>query len=89
MAQFNPNISLNMVKVLERELETLVKNTITEKVIKTELARAEEELREKIKPIVEQVTIGKVDHFKDLLRIREEIHVYLHWHDEQTPPTRQ
>lgn len=73
----------NMLKVMEQHLEKIVKETITENLVKEATAEFQKRFRENLKPLVDNITMGKIEHMKDVMRMREEIHVYVHHKDEK------
>ena len=75
--------SLNMVELLKAGLEDEVKKVVTERLVREQLKAYEKELRGIIKPVVESVSFKGIESIKDHMRLREELHVYLHWDDEQ------
>jgi len=75
--------ALNIVELLKAGLESQVKAVLTEEIVKAEMQAAEKRLREQIKPLVEGITFRGVENLKDMMRMREELHVYLHWDDKQ------
>lgn len=82
------NTSLNMMELLEAGLEREVKKAVTEELVKKEMAEFEEKLREQIKPLVNEISFKGIESMKDMMRLREELHVYLHW-DEADPVTKE
>ncbi len=77
--------NLNMVELLKAQLQKEVGLIIVEEIVAVELKAFEEKLRERIKPLAEKITFGKVERMKDLMRVRDELYVYLHWEDEEKP----
>ena len=77
------NRSLNMVELLRAGLEEEVKKAVTEEIVKIEMAEFEERLREKVRPLVNEISFRGIESMKDMLRLREELHVYLHWNDDE------
>jgi len=82
MAQTKPNLN-NFISLAKSGLEKEVKKAITEQMVREQLKEYEVKLRETIKPIVESVAFKGVEGLKDAMRLREELHVFLHWDDEQ------
>ena len=77
------NDNLNMVQLLKDGLEKEVKKVVTEKLVKEQMKEYEQTLRATIKPIIERVSLKGIESIKDAMRIREELHVYFHWDEEQ------
>jgi len=82
------NANLNMVELLKTGLEREVKKAVTEEIVKKEMVDFEAKLREQIKPLVNKVSFNGIESMKDMMRLREELHVYLHW-DEAEPVTKE
>ena len=74
---------LNMVELLRNGVEAKVKKVITDKLVSEQLRAYEKELRKTIKPMVEDISFKEIKKVTDLMRLRDEVHVYLHWGDEQ------
>ena len=78
------NTSLNMVELLKAGLEREVKKAVIEEIVKKEMVEFEAKLREQIKPLVNEISFKGIESVKDMMHLREELHVYLHW-DEAEP----
>ena len=78
----------NMIEVLRQRLEIEVKKKITEELVSQELARYEKRLRTTIKDTVDKVTFDGIESMRDMLQARDELHVYLHWKEEEGSDTR-
>ena len=76
------NNRMNMVELLKAALEEEVKKVVTEEFVREEITRLEAIVRGQIKPIVNSVSFKGIESMKDAMRLREELHVYLHWDDE-------
>lgn len=74
--------SLNMVELLRAGLEKEVKHAITEEIVKEQLEQFEASIRQRIKPVVNSISFKGIESIKDAMRLREELHVYLHYSDE-------
>ena len=70
---------LNMIKILQEGLEKNVKEVLTERLVKEELSRYESRVRTTIEPIVNSISFEGIEHIKDHMRIRDELHVFLNW----------
>ena len=73
----------NMIEILKRSLESEVKKVLTESLVSDQLARYEEELRGKLKPMVDEISFSVIKGIKDYAMMRDEVHVFLKWDDEQ------
>ena len=74
---------LNLAEMLRNGIEAKVKEVVTDKLVAEQLKTYEEELRKTIKPMVENISFKEIKKVTDLMRLRDEVHVYLHWDDEQ------
>ena len=82
------NTSLNIIELLEAGLEREVKKAVTEELVKKEMAEFEAKLRNQIKPLVNEISFKGIETMKDMMRLRDELHVYLHWDSEDNPVTK-
>jgi len=73
---------LNFVSLLGAGLEEAVREAVTEKAVSKHLKEYEVQLREMIRPLVESICFKGIDRMKDHMRLRDELHVYLHWDGE-------
>ena len=74
-----------LVKLLEAGLERGIQRDLINNIVSKHLAAAEKELRENLKPIVEQVTIGRIEQFKDMVNFSKDLKVELKWTNEEPP----
>ena len=72
---------LNMVRIIENGLEQQVKEAITEKFVKEELEKFEKQVRKRIKPVIESITLEGVSNVLDLMHLRDEIRIYIKVND--------
>ena len=70
---------LNMVALLKRGLADSVKNEVTQAIVAEQLKEFEVTLREKLKPIVDRINFESIESVRDLLKCRDELHVFLHY----------
>ncbi len=85
MAQTSISFDLNMVELLRKGLADEVKKTVTEKIIANELKGFEVKIRPHVKSLVDGVSFKGIQHLKDLMHLRDELHVFIHWDDEDKP----
>ena len=78
------NDSLNMVNIVRDRLGAEIKSEVTEALVRDELKEYEIKLRELIKPKVEKLVVTGVESMKDMMRLREELHVFIRWNDEKS-----
>lgn len=77
----NEITDLNFIHILKENLEQRVKEVITEKIVEEQLNEYEIKLRDTIKPLVESVSFNGIEGVRNMLMMREELHVYLHIND--------
>ena len=73
---------LNMVAILKESLEREIKEIVTERLIKELLEDFEVKARKEIKPLVDRISLKGIDSVKNMLHVREELHVFMHWDDD-------
>lgn len=74
---------LNVVSILKDKLEKEVKKAITEAIVKEELRSYEDKIRKKIPLVVEGISFKSVENIRDLVRMRNELHVFLHMEENK------
>jgi len=74
--------NLNMVELLRAGLEEAVKKAVTDRLVNEQLKEFEDKIRETIKPIVNSISFSGIKSIRDAMRLRDELHVYLHYDDE-------
>ena len=74
--------TIDVVKAISYGLEREVKKALTEELVRGALEDYEAKVRERIKPIVESVTMKSVDTLRDAMRMRDELVVSLSWKEE-------
>lgn len=70
-------LSDNAIEFLKEELMKSVKEALTERLVQEELARYEVKVRDLVKPYVAQITFESLKRVSDVMRAREELHVFL------------
>jgi len=73
----------NVIKIIQDQLEGVVKDTITQRIVDNQVREFKETITKEIKEIVNQVTFDKVVAFEDLARLSNQVHVYVKWRDEE------
>ena len=68
---------LDAVNLIKRGLEAEVKEILTEEIIKEHMDSLEADLRAKLKPIIERVTLNRIGHFKNMMAFRDEVHLHV------------
>ncbi len=75
------NDPLNALSLMEEALKGEIRRAIADRITDDLVA----EFREKVEPIVrqqaERVTLSGITRFKDMVRLRDELRVYLKWDD--------
>lgn len=69
---------LNMICVLKNTLEKEVKKEIAESIVREELSLYEERIRKIILPLVNEISFKHIEKIKDLMCMRDELHIFLH-----------
>jgi len=64
---------------MKEEIEANIRKTLTDEVVAEELARYGEKLRATIKPLVDSITIKRIEQMKDALQMSEDLHIVMHW----------
>jgi hypothetical protein len=72
------NNPLDVVTLLRRGLELEVQRAVTEAIVAAEMTKFESSLRARIKPIIESVSLNRIEHVKQLMYFRDELHVVFH-----------
>lgn len=74
---------INHVEVLRRHLESEVKKTITERLVKDQLNAYEIHLRAIIRGIVDKISFEHIDKSLNVMEAREEYSLWIKWNDEE------
>ena len=74
MALYNET---NMIHMIESSLAHRIKKAVTDKLVEEELERFEKQVRERIEPIVESITLEGVTKMAYLVNIRDELRIYV------------
>ena len=74
---------LNPLRALEIQIKEFTKNSVYEKVLNDYVSDFKAEIEPKLKEAINKITIDGVTSFKDQLRMRDEIHVYVKFNDEE------
>ena len=78
---------LNMFELLRAKIERTVKWQITEDIVSKLMAGVEDEIRAKLKPIVEGISIPEIAKMVDGTAVRDEFTVYVEMREKQHEPT--
>ena len=73
----------NFVKLVESQLADVVKSEIEKSILKEIMRDFESKAGEIIKRHVSQISFDAVKSMSDMARLREEIHVYVHYSDDE------
>jgi flagellar biosynthesis component FlhA len=76
--------AINHVTVMRLHLEGMVKKTITEALVKKQLAGYEKELRSTIKGIVEQISFNHIEKMVNPTLARDEYALWIKWNNEDS-----
>ncbi len=77
------NNELNVLKVLEYRLKNKMKEAIYEKPLNDLMDEFKKEIEPKVRGAVECITMEGVHNFKNLMKMRDEIHVYIKFNDDE------
>lgn len=64
-------------------LQKEIRAALVDAFVKDKLKEIEKELRANIEPIIEKVTLDRVETMKDMMTLRDELHVFLHMDDDR------
>lgn len=73
--------TIGIADVLEKALLEAVKKDLLNHIVEKHMAAAEAELRERLKPLVEQLSLGRISEFKNMLRMEDQLNVQFVWTD--------
>ncbi len=68
----------NVLSMAQVEMERGIKAAVTERIVQKYMDQIEAELRALVKAETDRITIGKIETFRDMRHIRDEVHVYVH-----------
>ena len=72
---------MNAIQMIQNDLERAVKNAVAEKVVAENMERIEKELRQIIQPAVEKITFKSIESVHEMMKLRDELYIYLKWDD--------
>jgi flagellar biosynthesis component FlhA len=75
--------SLNAVALLRAGLERQVKESVVDVFVREEMKAIEERLRPRVRELVEQISFKAIDRVTDVCKVRDELHVFLKWQEEE------
>ena len=67
--------NLDIVLIIRDHVARDLKKTLTDMVVKEQLDEFESLLRERIKPLVESITLDRIETFYDVLKLRDELKI--------------
>jgi hypothetical protein len=73
----------NFAKLVESQLADIVKSEIEKSILREVMSDFESRASEIIKRHVSQISFDAVKSMSDMVRLREEIHMYVHYNDEK------
>jgi hypothetical protein len=78
----------NVFKVMQARLEYDVKQKI-EKVLLDRLTEQYNAIaKAEVKALLKKITFQKIEDFKSLTEMRDEVHCFMHWDDEPDDPVK-
>lgn len=69
----------NVAKITEEALLATLKESVINNIVDRMVIEFKERAKEEVKREVEKLSINKVETFRDLLRMRDEVKVYCEW----------
>jgi hypothetical protein len=78
------NTKLNFFSMVQSNLESEVKKQITDELVKKQLKAYEVELRGAIGGILEGVTFGVIEQFRDYMSLRDEYKLFIKINENET-----
>lgn len=72
----------NILLMLNRELESAVKEVAIDDIVKHQLKEFEEKLRPIVKAEVEKISFRAIDKLPDMMSFRDELRLYVQWSDD-------
>lgn len=84
MAQLNDG---NVVKYIQVGLKHALSKVLTEQLVQEEVSRYEQEVRAKIKPLVEGIIVESVQTMNDVNTIATHLDVYVRWLEDKSERT--
>lgn len=73
----------NFMEAIKRDLERSIKDAVLNDLMKQQLAEYEEKIRPIIREHVEKLTFDGIYKMNDMMHLRDELQLYLHWNDEE------
>ena len=73
----------NFIKLVETQLADVVKSQIEESLLREMMSEFEVKASEIIKRHVSQITFDSVKSMRDYAQIRDEIHMYVHYNNDE------
>jgi len=81
------NNKLNAIEMIKSSMEAKVKEVITERIVKEQLAIFEKDLRDRMKPMVNGLVFDLIENVQDFYNLRDELHVFITFNgDEEGKP---
>ena len=72
----------NVLLMLNRELESIVKRIAVDDIVKHQLKEFEEKIRPIVKDEVEKISFETIDKLPDMMSFRNELRLYVQWSDD-------
>jgi len=77
-----PMDEYNVLLMLNRELESVVKQIAIDDIVKHQLKEFEEKIRPIVKSEVEKISFQTIDKLPDMMSFRNELRLYVKWSDD-------
>jgi len=76
--------SLNFIHIVKDNLERIVKDEITERLVETQMKDFESKIRPEIEKLVLKLSFDSIEHVRDMARLRDDFKVYLNWPEDKS-----
>ncbi len=74
----------NFMNLVESQLADLVKDELEERILNKLVSEFKENAREVVKEHVNKLSFDAVESMRDVSKLRDEIHMYLHYKDDES-----
>lgn len=76
--------NLDVADLLKSQLENRLRDEISDKLTHQFLEELKPQIKEIVQNTVNHVTINDIDHFRNLMKLRDELYVELGWNGQET-----
>ena len=72
----------NLIEAAKRDLERAVKDALIDNLVKEQMNEFEQKIVPTIRERVEKISFDGIAQMHDIMNLRDELSLYLHWNDE-------